>query len=125
MDIDDMRMAWEEFVDALRDAVGASADEGPKSPEDEKCYKTLENPVMKRSESFSKLAIDLAAATKGSPVSSPEGSTRGIHRVSSSGMILRVGCSSREPSTRGGNQFNKFVRPDELGAALGSEETSP
>lgn len=121
-----MRMAWEEFVDALRDAVGASADEGSaKSPEDEKCYKTLENPVMKRSESFSKLAIDLAAATTKSPVSSPEGSTRGIHRVSSSGMLLRVGCSSREPSTRGGNAFSKFVRPDELGAALETTKTSP
>ena len=120
-----MRMVWEEFVDALRDAVGASADAGPsKSPEDEKSYKTLENPVIKRSESFSKLAIDLAAATA-SPVGSPEGSTRGINRVSSSGMLLRVGCSSREPSTRGGNAFNKFVRPDELGAALENTKTSP
>jgi hypothetical protein len=54
-------MVWEEFVDALRDATGAAHD-APVSPENAKSYDALEKPVMKRNQSFSRLAMDLAAA---------------------------------------------------------------
>lgn len=119
-------MVWEEFVDALRDATGAAHD-APVSPENAKCYDALEKPVMKRNQSFSRLAMDLAAAASTSPVGSPEGSTRGIQRISSSGMLLGIGCSSREPSLRGGNAFfaasssaSAGVRAEDVARALGA-----
>jgi len=122
-------MTWEEFVDALRDATGASADE-PASAARAKSYDALERPVMKRNESFQKLAMDLeeVIASRSSGTSAehtPEGSTRGIQRISSSGMILGIGCSSREPSLRGGNAFyaGAAARADELRRRLEASET--
>ena len=120
-------MVWEEFVDALRDATGAAHD-APVSPENAKSYDALEKPVMKRNQSFSRLAMDLAAAASVSPVASPEGSTRGIERISSSGMLLGIGCSSREPSLRGGNAFfsassstSAGVRAEDVARALAAD----
>jgi hypothetical protein len=127
LDIEDVRMVWEEFVDALRDATGAAHD-APVSPENAKSYDALEKPVMKRNQSFSRLAMDLAAAASVSPVASPEGSTRGIERISSSGMLLGIGCSSREPSLRGGNAFfsasssaSAGVRAEDVARALAAD----
>jgi len=118
LDVDDVRCAWEEFVDALRDAHAREVEEEKKEQAsastvegvlNARSYEALETPVMRRSESFNKLAMDLnlAAEALGSPTSqSPEGSVRGgIKRISSSGMLLGVGCSSRESSLRGGNLY--------------------
>jgi len=123
LDIEDVRMTWEEFVDALRDATGAAQD-APVSPVNAKSYDALEKPVMRRNASFSRLAIDLAQAASNSPVASPEGSTRGIQRISSNGMLLGIGCSSREPSLRGGNAFyaSSGVRADDLTRALAGKQ---
>ena len=126
LDIDDVRMAWEELVDALRDATGASA-ASPATPETMKSYDALEGPVMKRNESFNQLARDLEnVIAKMSPSTSgantPEGSTRGVERISSSGMLLNIGTTSREPSVRGGSAFHQSksaVGGDELRAKLG------
>lgn len=123
-------MTWEEFVDALRDATGASADE-PASPENAKSYDALERPVMQRNQSFSNLAKDLeeviaAARSPGTSAdNTPEGSTRGIQRISSSGMLLGIGCSSREPSLRGGNAFHAgmTVRSEDLKSRLEKNAT--
>jgi hypothetical protein len=123
LDIDDVRTTWEEFVDALRDASGAAAEAGTST------YAALESPVMRRNESFSRLALDLeevvARSQKNSPASSnpdtPEGSTRGIERISSRGLLLGVGCSSRDASTRGGNAFlqsSTTVRGEDIARAL-------
>lgn len=122
LDIDDVRMTWEEFVDALRDATGASQ-EAASALHDAKSYDALERPVMRRNESFNKLAVDLEAlvlsqtSPKASAENTPEGSTRGVQRISSSGMILGIGCSSREPSVRGGGAFfseKSKLNPSEL-----------
>ena len=123
-------MTWEEFVDALRDATGASAEE-PASPENAKSYDALERPVMQRNQSFSNLAKDLeeviaAARSPGTSAdNTPEGSTRGIQRISSSGMLLGIGCSSREPSLRGGNAFQAgmAVRSEDLKSRLEKNAT--
>ena len=123
MDIDDVRTTWEEFVDALRDASGAAAEAGTST------YAALETPVMRRNASFSRLALDLeemvSRSQKNSPASSnpdtPEGSTRGIERISSRGLLLGVGCSSRDASTRGGNAFlqsSTTVRGEDIARAL-------
>ena len=115
-------MTWEEFVDALRDATGASQ-EAASAPHDAKSYSALEQPVMRRNESFNKFAIDLEAhvlaqaSPNASAENTPEGSTRGIERISSSGMILGIGCSSREPSVRGGGAYfseKSKLNPTEL-----------
>ena len=124
LDIDDVRTTWEEFVDALRDASGAEAEAGAST------YAALETPVMRRNASFSRLALDLEEVVrersqKNSPASSnpdtPEGSTRGIERISSRGLLLGVGCSSRDASTRGGNAFlqsSTTVRGEDIARAL-------
>ena len=123
-----MRVTWEEFVDALRDATGASTD-APVSPENAKSYDALERPVMQRNQSFSNLAKELEAIVASrspgaSAENTPEGSTRGIQRISSSGMLLGIGCSSREPSLRGGNAFHAgmAVRSEDLKSRLEKTE---
>ena len=116
-------------MDALRDASGAEAEAGAST------YAALETPVMRRNASFSRLALDLeemviSRSQKNSPASSnpdtPEGSTRGIERISSRGLLLGVGCSSRDASTRGGNAFHQSsttVRGEDIARAL--EKTRP
>ena len=129
MDIDDVRTTWEEFVDALRDASGAAAEAETST------YAALETPVMRRNASFSRLALDLeemvSRSQKNSPASSnpdtPEGSTRGIERISSRGLLLGVGCSSRDASTRGGNAFHQSsttVRGEDIARALEKTKTT-
>ena len=129
LDIDDVRTTWEEFVDALRDASGAAAEAETST------YAALETPVMRRNASFSRLALDLeemvSRSQKNSPASSnpdtPEGSTRGIERISSRGLLLGVGCSSRDASTRGGNAFHQSsttVRGEDIARALEKTKTT-
>jgi len=109
LDIDDLRSVWEEFVDALRDATGASEAYSDNEKYTSNSYQSLEKPVMKRNESFHKLAQDLnELVVQKSPGSSRGGSTHGIQRISSKGMLLGIGCSSREPSLRGGNEWAKM-----------------
>ncbi len=122
LDVEDVQMCWEEFVDALRTATGAANDDAdaragvaaaPGSPQREKCYDNLEQPVLRRNASFSALARSLHSAAEASTPpgtsggnspdgSSRGGSTRGIRRISSKGMLLAVGVASREGSARGG-----------------------
>ena len=129
LDIDDVRTTWEEFVDALRDASGVAAEAETST------YAALETPVMRRNASFSRLALDLeemvSRSQKNSPASSnpdtPEGSTRGIERISSRGLLLGVGCSSRDASTRGGNAFHQSsttVRGEDIARALEKTKTT-
>jgi len=129
LDIDDVRTTWEEFVDALRDASGvAAAEEEEPASGSPNAYVALETPVMRRNQSFSRLAQDLeemvVRSQKSSPGSSnagtPEGSTRGIQRISSRGLLLGVGCSSRDVSARGGNTFYaaSTLRSDDVARAL-------
>jgi hypothetical protein len=135
LDIDDVRTTWEEFVDALRDASGvAAAEEEEPASGSPNAYVALETPVMRRNQSFSRLAQDLeemvVRSQKSSPGSSnagtPEGSTRGIQRISSRGLLLGVGCSSRDVSARGGNAFYSAstLRSDDVARALEKTTTS-
>lgn len=122
LDIDDLRSVWEEFVDALRDATGASEAYSDNEKYTSNSYQSLEKPVMKRNESFHKLAQDLnELVLQKSPGSSRGGSTHGIQRISSKGMLLGIGCSSREPSLRGGNEWAKMkseMSPEALAKKL-------
>ncbi|CAL6426194.1 unnamed protein product [Bathycoccus prasinos] len=122
LDIDDLRSVWEEFVDALRDATGASEAYSDNEKYTSNTYQSLEKPVMKRNESFHKLAQDLnELVLQKSPGSSRGGSTHGIQRISSKGMLLGIGCSSREPSLRGGNEWAKMkseMSPEALAKKL-------
>ena len=103
LDIDDIRCVWEEFVDALRDAT-AKADDPPPAPTSMQ-YAEVEGPVMKRSPSFAKLVKDLS--TEASAPASPT-----IERVSGKGMILGVGCSSRDNSARGGSEYFRRMQAE-------------
>ena len=133
LDIDDVRTTWEEFVDALRDASGVAAAEAEVSNDaSSNAYAALETPVMQRNQSFSRLAHDLeemvVRSQKTSPGSSnpdtPEGSTRGIQRISSRGLLLGVGCSSRDVSARGGNAFHSTLRSEDVARALEKTTTA-
>mmetsp|Transcript_33652 Transcript_33652/g.82559 ORF Transcript_33652/g.82559 Transcript_33652/m.82559 type:complete len:209 (-) Transcript_33652:232-858(-) len=104
LDLDDLRLMWEEFVDALRDATGAAAEDIPDTVVPNS-YESLEFPVMKKNASFACLVSELSGHV--STGSTPEGSTRGIKRISSLGMLVGFGASSREPSTHGGSLFAK------------------
>ena len=75
LDVEDVQMCWEEFVDALRTATGAANDDAdaragvaaaPGSPQREKCYDNLEQPVLRRNASFSALARSLHSAAEAS-----------------------------------------------------------
>ena len=103
LDIDDIRCVWEEFVDALRDAT-AKSDDPPPAPTSMQ-YAEVEGPVMKRSPSFAKLVKDLS--TEASAPASPT-----IERVSGKGMILGVGCSSRDNSARGGSEYFRRMQAE-------------
>jgi len=122
LDIDDLRSVWEEFVDALRDATGAAEMHSENARYASNSYQILEKPVMKRNESFQTLAQDLnELVLQKSPASSRGGSTHGIKRVSSKGMLLGIGCSSREPSLRNGNEWAKVkgeMSPEALAKKL-------
>ena len=117
-----MRSVWEEFVDALRDATGAAEMHSENARYASNSYQILEKPVMKRNESFQTLAQDLnELVLQKSPASSRGGSTHGIKRVSSKGMLLGIGCSSREPSLRNGNEWAKVkgeMSPEALAKKL-------
>ena len=129
LDIDDVRTTWEEFVDALRDASGVAAAEASVSNDaSSNAYAALETPVIRRNQSFSRLARDLEEMVVRSQTTSPgssnagtpEGSTRGIQRISSRGLLLGVGCSSRDVSARGGDAFYSAstLRSDDVARAL-------
>ena len=122
LDIDDLRSVWEEFVDALREAIGAAEMQAETEKYASNSYQSLEKPVMKRNESFHKLAQDLnELVLQKSPGSSRGGSTHGIRRISSKGMLLGIGCASREPSLRGGNEWAKVkseMSPEALAKKL-------
>ena len=60
---------------------------------------------MKRSPSFAKLVKDLSS--EATAPSSPA-----IERVSGKGMILGVGCSSRDNSARGGSEYFRRMQGD-------------
>ena len=75
-------------------------------------YEDLEAPLMKRNMSFSNLKSDLETYLK-----TPEGSTKGIKRISSLTLMLGVG-GSREPSTRGGNVYKQMLDANALNASL-------
>ena len=112
LDIDDIRCVWEEFVDALRDASAKAGDPQPRASSLD--YSDVERPAMKRSPSFAKLVKDLSseAAAPSSPA---------IERVSGKGMILGVGCSSRDNSARGGSEYFRRMQAEKGkmdGAAL-------
>ena len=102
LDLDDIRSVWEEFVDALRLAT-AAAEDTPPSPTS-RDYRDVERPAMARSPSFAKLVDDLHSH---SDAENPL-----FKQVSRRGMILGVGCSSRENSARGGGEFFKKGEPD-------------
>ena len=107
-------------MDALRDASGAEAEAGVHDA-------ALETPVMRRNASFSRLALDLEEVVrersqKNSPASSnpdtPEGSTRGIERISR-GLLLGVGCSSRDARRAAETRFFNRPPPCEAKTSLG------
>lgn len=102
LDLDDIRSVWEEFVDALRLAT-AAAEDTPPSPTS-RDYRDVERPAMARSPSFAKLVDDLHSH---SDAEKPL-----FRQVSQRGMILGVGCSSREGSARGGGEFFKKGETD-------------
>jgi len=131
-----LRSVWEEFVDALRDAAEFVDAGAAKEHEEESrkyasnSYQRLEKPVLKRNESFQALANDLTDLVlhKSPPNSrgnSRGNSTHGISRISSKGMLLGIGCSSREPSMRGGNEWSKIkcaeMSPEALASKLMNE----
>ena len=95
LDIDDIRCVWEEFVDALRDASAKAGDPRPKATS--MSYADVEQPAMQRSPSFARLVENLSSEASGA--STP--GTPAIDLVSRHGMILGVGCSSRDNSARG------------------------
>ena len=103
LDIDDIRCVWEEFVDALRDASAKAGDPQPKATSTS--YADVEQPAMQRSPSFAKLVKDLSS--EATAPSSPK-----IERVSGKGMILGVGCSSRDNSARGGSEYFHRMQGD-------------
>ena len=92
LDIDDIRCVWEEFVDALRDASAKAGDPRPKATSTS--YADVEQPRLPRSPSFAKLVENLSSEASGA--STP--GTPAIDLVSRHGMILGVGCSSRDNS---------------------------
>jgi len=119
LDLDDLRLMWEEFVDALRDASGVADVPAETSDADDHApdsYQALEAPVMKRNPSFASLCQELSNHC------SPEGSNRGIKRVSSKGTLFGVGASSRDPSLQGasalGKPLSSAVESAEVAAAL-------
>ena len=95
-DIDDIRCVWEEFVDALRDASAKAGDPRPKDTSTS--YADVEQPALQRSPSFARLVENLSSEASGA--STP--GTPTIDLVSRHGMILGVGCSSRDNSAPGG-----------------------
>ena len=109
-------------MDPLRDATGAAEMHSENARYASNSYQILEKPVMKRNESFQTLAQDLnELVLQKSPASSRGGSTHGIKRVSSKGMLLGIGCSSREPSLRNGNEWAKVkgeMSPEALAKKL-------
>ena len=112
LDIDDIRCVWEEFVDALRDASAKAGDPQPRASSLD--YSDVEQPAIKRSPSFAKLVKDLSS--EATAPSSPA-----IERVSGKGMILGVGCSSRDNSARGGSEYFRRMQAEKGkmdGAAL-------
>jgi len=115
LDIDDIRCVWEEFVDALRDASAKAGDPQPKATSTS--YADVEQPAMQRSPSFAKLVKDLSS--EATAPSSPK-----IERVSGKGMILGVGCSSRDNSARGGSEYFRRMQAEKGkmdGAALADQ----
>ena len=102
LDLDDIRSVWEEFVDALRLAT-AAADDTPPSPTS-RDYRDVERPAMARSPSFAKLVDDLQSHS--------DTKTPLFKQVSQKGMLLGVGCSSREGSARSGAEFFKKDESD-------------
>ena len=106
LDIDDIRCVWEEFVDALRDASAKAGDPRPKATSTS--YADVEQPAMQRSPSFAKLVEDLNSEASGA--STP--GTPAIDLVSRHGMILGVGCSSRDNSARGGSEYFRRMQRD-------------
>ena len=105
-DIDDIRCVWEEFVDALRDASAKAGDPRPKATSTS--YADVEQPAMQRSPSFAKLVENLSSEASGA--STP--GTPAIDLVSRHGMILGVGCSSRDNSARGGSEYFRRMQGD-------------
>ena len=103
LSLDDLRTVWEEYVDALRTASAMTASESA-GVSDPRSYHALEKPLIKRNASFGNFVDELTS------VASPGGSTHGIKRISSKGMLLGVGCSSRETSAHGGGEFQKALR---------------
>ena len=106
LDIDDIRCVWEEFVDALRDASAKAGDPRPKATSTS--YADVEQPAMRRSPSFAKLVENLSSEASGA--STP--GTPTIDLVSRHGMILGVGCSSRDNSARGGSEYFRRMQGD-------------
>ena len=106
LSLDDLRTVWEEYVDALRTASAMTASESA-GVSDPRSYHALEKPLIKRNASFGNFVDELTS------VASPGGSTHGIKRISSKGMLLGVGCSSRETSAHGGGEFQKALRERE------------
>ena len=106
LDIDDIRCVWEEFVDALRDASAKAGDPRPKATS--MSYADVEQPAMQRSPSFARLVENLSSEASGA--STP--GTPAIERVSGKGMILGVGCSSRDNSARGGSEYFRRMQAE-------------
>jgi len=106
LDIDDIRCVWEEFVDALRDASAKAGDPRPKATS--MSYADVEQPAMQRSPSFARLVENLSSEASGA--STP--GTPAIDLVSRHGMILGVGCSSRDNSARGGSEYFRRKQGD-------------
>ena len=99
LDIDDIRCVWEEFVDALRDASAKAGDPRPRASSPS--YADVEQPALQRSPSFRQ-------AGGGSKLRGLGGLTRAPPRSTAcrgTGMILGVGCSSRDNSARGGSEY--------------------
>ena len=105
-DIDDIRCVWEEFVDALRDASAKAGDPRPKDTSTS--YADVEQPALQRSPSFARLVENLSSEASGA--STP--GTPTIDLVSRHGMILGVGCSSRDNSARGGSEYFRRMQGD-------------
>ncbi|ACO66904.1 hypothetical protein MICPUN_63386 [Micromonas commoda] len=106
LDIDDIRCVWEEFVDALRDSSAKAGDPRPKATS--MSYADVEQPAMQRSPSFARLVENLSSEASGA--STP--GTPAIDLVSRHGMILGVGCSSRDNSARGGSEYFRRMQGD-------------
>ena len=76
LDLDDLRILWEEFVDALRDATIKVAGGVDLTGVDPNSYEALETPVIKKNKSFANLVDNLSNHVSSSPETSNKGGAR-------------------------------------------------